>query len=279
MENLTNKEVKEKLLKWSECKTINPFTKRKIKINGQTYKKLEKKYIDIFDGNFYKNKKITKIDSIIYNIFLNKSFNKSYDLELKNYLRIFIYLEFRTRELYLQYLRIPEKINIHKYEIGQPFKDTRLLFSELVKLNKIPNYLDIIINDEIEYENPGKFSELKILYKSYYELLKEHSFENKYIMSKEDINLEKKYIEEEFKDTKEYFSNVLDKSFENNYKYNNIKIINNTLKINFNSLLCDNCGKKSPKYICCCGINSYCNEYCKIKDRKKHYENCKFINN
>lgn len=273
MESLTNKEIKDKLNKWLECKTVNPFSGRKIKIDGKTYKKLEKIHIDIFDGNFYKNKNITKIDSIVYNILSNKNFNKSYDLELKNYLRIFIYLEFRTRELYLQYLIIPENIS-HKYEIGQPFKDARLLFYELVRLNKIPNYLELIINDENEGDN---VSELKILYKSYYELLKEHNFENKHIVNKGDIIFEKKYIEEEFKDTKEYFSNVLDKLFEDNSKYYNIKNIHNTLKINFCFLLCDNCGKKSPKNICECGVNIYCNEKCKIKDFKCHYENCKYI--
>lgn len=276
MESLTNKEIKEKLNKWLECKTVNPFTERKIKIDGKTYKKLEKMYIDIFDGNFYKNKKISKIDSIVYNIFSNKNFNKSYDLELKNYLRIFIYLEFRTRELYLQYSYIPD-LNRNRLEIGQPFKDTRLLFYELVRLNKIPNYLDIIINDNIEQKKYDKITELKILYKSYYELLKEHNFENKYIVNKDNINFEKIYIEEEFKDTKEYFSDVLDRLFEDNFKYYNIKIIHNTLKINFCLLLCDNCGKKSPKIICECGVNVYCNEKCKIKDFKYHYENCKYI--
>src|SRR5690349_5051455 len=132
MNNLIDEEFKKKIQEWGNNKSINPFTKRKIKITGPTYKKIEKMYIDMFDVNFYKN---TKIDSIIYKIFLDKSFNKSYDIELKNYLRIFVYLEFRTRELYLQYINIPEFFNnyIRKYKIGQPFRNTRLLFWELVK--------------------------------------------------------------------------------------------------------------------------------------------------
>ncbi len=260
---LTNEDIKKELNKWNENKSINPFTQRKIKINGPTYKKLEKKYIDMFDGNFYKNKENTKIDSIIYNIFLDKYFNKSYDMELKNYLRIFVYLEFRSRELYIQYINIPDDFK-YKTEIGQPFKNTRLIFYELLRLNKIPVYSKIIINDyEYKYkeDNSNKIEELKNLYKSYYELLEEHIFEDKYITSQKDITFEKNYIKEELKDTNEYFYNTLDKSFKKNPKYNNIKIIHKNLKINFDLLLCDNCGKKGVKLICCCGINVYCNEY------------------
>ena len=163
MNKLTNEDIKKELNKWNENKSINPFTQRKIKINGPTYKKLEKKYIDMFDGNFYKNKEITKIDSIIYNIFLDKYFNKSYDMELKNYLRIFVYLEFRSRELYIQYINIPDDFK-YKTEIGQPFKNTRLIFYELLRLNKIPVYSKIIINDyEYKYkeDNSNKIEELK----------------------------------------------------------------------------------------------------------------------
>lgn len=271
--NLTDNEIKEKIKQWNKCKTINPFTKRNIKINGPTYKKLDMIYIRLFDV-FYKKKEKTKIEYIIYNIFFNNNFNKSYDLELKKYLYVLVYLEFRTRELYLQYFNIPN-INYENKIIkkGQPFKNIRLIFYNMIKLNKIPNYTEYLINNKI---SNNYIEELKILYKSYYELLSEHTFENKYIVTNKDINFEKKYIIEEFKDTKEYFYKI-DKLFENNPKYNNIKVINNTLEINFNNLSCDNCGKKGPKLKCSCGVNVYCNESCEKKDFKLHYENCKYI--
>jgi hypothetical protein len=237
-------------------------------------------YINIFDFNFYKNKKKTKIDSTIYKIFSDESFNKSYDIELKNYLRIFVYLEFRTRELFLQYINIPENFRnyIHKYKIGQPFRNTRLLFSELVKLNKIPDYTHLLISDNIEYNENNEISDLKVLYKSYYDLLERHTFEDKYMAKEKDINYEKYFIKEEFKDTNNFFHEVLNDLFKDNPKYKNIKSIHNSLKIYPEFILCDNCGKEGPKNICICGINIYCNESCQIKDHKKHYENCKFIN-
>lgn len=275
--NFTDNEIKEKLKDWNKFRTINPFTNRNIKINGPTYKKLEKKYIELFDV-FYKKKDKSKIEIIIYNIFLNNNFNKSYDLELKKYLYILIFLEFRTRELYLQYINIPESLIFKekKNKIGQPFKNTRLIFYEMIKSNKIPYYINIMIKDNKILNN--NINEIKILYKSYYDLLSEYTFENNYIITKKDINFEKTYIIEEFKDTKEYFHKI-DNLFKNNPKYNNIKIINNTMNINFSYLLCDNCGKRGPKLKCSCGVNIYCNEFCERKDLKKHYENCKFINN
>lgn len=270
--NLTDNEIREKLIKWNECRTINPFTNRKIMINGPTYKNIEKKYIKIFDI-FYKNKNKSKIEIVIYNIFSDKNFNVFYDLELKKYLYILVFLEFRTRELYLQYINIPEKLIFKKKtnDIGQPFKNVRLIFYELIRLNKIPNYVNIMANDKISNNN---INEIKILYKSYHELLFSYTFENKCIITKKEINFEKMYIIEEFKDTKEYF-NKTDMIFKKNPKYNNIKNIHNSMDIDINNLLCDNCGKKGPKLKCSCGVNIYCNEKCSKIDFKNHYENCK----
>ena len=55
MNNLSEDEIKEKLGKWPENKLvkpiINPITNRKINIDGPTYKKLEKKYKELFFKN------------------------------------------------------------------------------------------------------------------------------------------------------------------------------------------------------------------------------------
>lgn len=55
MNNLSDDEIKEKLEKWPENKLvkpiINPITNRKINIDGPTYKKLEKKYEELFSKN------------------------------------------------------------------------------------------------------------------------------------------------------------------------------------------------------------------------------------
>ena len=47
--------------------------------------------------------------------------------------------------------------------------------------------------------------------------------------------------------------------------------------MNIDNLICDTCGKYSPKLLCNCGVNIYCNETCKKKDLKNHHENCKYI--
>lgn len=55
MDNLSDNELNEKLQKWPVNKTlnpiINPITNRKININGPTYKKIEKKYMELFSNN------------------------------------------------------------------------------------------------------------------------------------------------------------------------------------------------------------------------------------
>jgi hypothetical protein len=272
---LTYYELQEKLNQWEKNKLINPFTKRKINFNSKTYKNIEIIY-NIFKkyGVYKSNKKLTKIECIIQNIFLNKHFNKSYNIKLKKYLYILTYLEFRTRELYLQYFLIPEKID-NKIEIGQPFKDKRLFFCEMIKLNIIPEYISFLITYDNSFTD--KIISLQILYKSYYELLSEYSFEHKVVVQDKDINYEIQYIEEEFNDTNDFFYQKLDKLFNNIPKYTNIKNIHNNLTIN--NLVCDTCGKNNPKFECNCGINIYCNEKCKIKDIKSHYENCKYIIN
>lgn len=271
--NLSYEKIHDNLQKWENDKSINPFTKRQIKLNGSTYINIDKLFINFKKYGIYKNnKKSTNMDYIIQNIFINKHFNKSYDLELKKYLYILVYLEFRTRELYLQYFDL-SNINYENKndKKGQPFKNVRLIFYELIKLNKIPNYTFFMIDEEISNDY---IDELKILYKSYYETLKDYTFENKYIVSKKDIDFEKRYIMEEFKDTKEYFYKI-DNLFDDNPKYNNIKKIHNTM--NIDNLICDTCSKYSPKLLCNCGVNIYCNERCKKKDFKNHYENCKYI--
>lgn len=56
MNNLSEKDLKEKLQKWPEIKLvspiINPITNRKINIDGPTYKKIEKMYEELFSNNF-----------------------------------------------------------------------------------------------------------------------------------------------------------------------------------------------------------------------------------
>lgn len=55
MNNLSENDLKEKLRKWPEIKLvspiINPITNRKINIDGPTYKKIEKKYEELFSNN------------------------------------------------------------------------------------------------------------------------------------------------------------------------------------------------------------------------------------
>lgn len=273
---MTYYELQEKLQKWEKNKLINPFTKRKIKLNSKTYKNIEIIYNNFKKYGIYKsNKKLTKIEYIIQNIFLNKNFYKSYNIKLKKYLYILTYLEFRTRELYLQYFSIPEEFD-NKLETGQPFKDKRLFFYEMIKQNVIPDYLFFLIMDNNNFTDKNIIS-LQILYKSYYVLLSEHNFEHKVVVQDKDIYYEIQYIEEEFKDTKDFFYQTLDRLYNNIPKYKNIKNIHNNLTIN--NLICDSCGKDNPKFKCNCGINIYCNEKCKIKDFKSHYENCKYINN
>lgn len=55
MNNLSEDEIKKKMGKWPENKLvnpiINPITNRKINIDGPTYKKLEKKYEELFSNN------------------------------------------------------------------------------------------------------------------------------------------------------------------------------------------------------------------------------------
>lgn len=279
MENKLNFELsyyhmKIKMDQWELDKTINPFTNRKINKNSNTYKKV-KNIFDIFKKYriYISNKKITKVEHVIQNIFIDKNFYISYNKEIKRYLYILTYLEFRTRELYLQFINIPEFFE-NKNIIGQPLKDKRIFFYKMIILNIIPNYILFLNNNEFMDKN---ITGLQILYKSYYELLSEHSFENKIIVTDNDIKYEMQYIEEEFKDTKDFFYKSLDKHFINIPKYKNIKKIHNSLSL-FN-LICDTCGKKGSKFLCECGINIYCNEKCKIKDFRYHYENCKYICN
>jgi hypothetical protein len=273
---LNHHELQEKIQQWKKNKLINPFTKRKIKLNSKTYNNIEKIYNDFKKYGIYKsNKKLTKIEYIIQSIFLKKNFYKSYNIKIKKYLYIITYLEFRTRELYLQYIHIPENFD-YKIQTGQPFKDKRLFFYEMIKLNMFPDYISFLTMENNNFIDKNIIS-LQILYKSYHELLSEHSFEHKIIVSDKDVKYEIQYIEEEFEDTKQFFYQSLDKFFDNIPKYKNIKNIHNKLTIN--NLICDSCGKNTPKLICNCGINIYCNEKCKIKDFKNHYENCKYITN
>lgn len=55
MNNLSENDLKEKLRKWPEIKLvspiINPITNRKINTDGPTYKKIEKKYEELFSNN------------------------------------------------------------------------------------------------------------------------------------------------------------------------------------------------------------------------------------
>ena len=48
--------MKDKILEWYENKNINPYTKRKIKENGATYKKLMKLYNKFILENDLNNK-------------------------------------------------------------------------------------------------------------------------------------------------------------------------------------------------------------------------------
>ena len=281
--DLSYEELKNKTKIWETDKSINPFTKRKIKPFGPTYMKIDTIFNNFKDNKTYKTKTYkthgySEIDIEIQNIFINKHFNISYDIELKKYLFILVYLEFRSRELYLQYLKIYHinytKTKAESKEIrGQPFKNARLLFYILVKNGKIPFYTKNIISDEFlkEQTENDQLDVLKTLYKGYYELLSEHYFEDKYVASKKDIDFEKLYILEEINDTKEYFFKI-DVLFKNNPKYNNIKLINNNL--NIKELVCDTCGKRNPRLLCHCGVNIYCTEKCKIKDMKDHYVCC-----
>lgn len=264
--------LSEKLEKWEENEQVNPFTGRKIIINKCTHKNLKRIFDNFKKYKFYtcKNKKLTKIEHIIQNIFIDKNFHVWYNKNLKRYLYILTYLEFRTRELYLNYIGVPKNFE-NKIIVGQPFKNTRFFFYKMMKLNIIPDYITYLTMNKDENTN----NSLQILYKSYYELLSEHMFENKVIVLGKDIKYEIKYIEEEFKDTNDFFYKTLDKEFINLPKYKNIKKIHNELSL-FN-LNCDTCGKNYPKHICRCGVNIYCNEQCKIKDFKQHYENCKYI--
>lgn len=271
---LSYNDLNEKICQWEKNKSINPFTKRKICIGSSTYINLKNTFNNFRKYRIYiTNKKLTKIDHVIQNIFINKNFYDSYNKEIKIYLYILTYLEFRTREMYLKYIYIPEKFeNIEIF--GQPFKDKRIYFYKMMTLNMIPNYISFLINNNIEDKS---IISLQILYKSYYELLSEHSFEHKIVVSDKDIKYEIQYIKEEFKDTEEFFYKKLDEQFNDIPKYKNIKKIHNRLSIS--NLFCDTCGKKYAKYICECGINIYCNEKCKNKDFKYHYENCKYISN
>ena len=68
--------MKEKILEWYENKNINPYTKRKIKENGVTYKKLMKLYHKFILEN-KEDKELNPLDSIedIDIISLNKIWN------------------------------------------------------------------------------------------------------------------------------------------------------------------------------------------------------------
>lgn len=60
--------LKDKLLIWYKNKLINPFSNRKIKLNGPTYKKLEKMYKKKYNEKIkrnYLNHRINKIDPIL----------------------------------------------------------------------------------------------------------------------------------------------------------------------------------------------------------------------
>ena len=62
---------------WNRNKLYNPFTKRKIKLNGKTYIKLKNLYDELFNQNFndYKYFRKNKIDPILpEQIDPNKSF-------------------------------------------------------------------------------------------------------------------------------------------------------------------------------------------------------------
>ena len=58
--------MEDKILKWYENKSINPYTNRKIKENGVTYKRLMKLYnkFIIENNNKNENDKLSPLDSI-----------------------------------------------------------------------------------------------------------------------------------------------------------------------------------------------------------------------
>ena len=66
---------------WNRNKLYNPFTKRKIKLNGKTYNKLQNLYLELFSQNLndYKYFRKNKIDPILLEqVDPNKTFSFKY---------------------------------------------------------------------------------------------------------------------------------------------------------------------------------------------------------
>jgi hypothetical protein len=123
--------TKDELITWFNSKnkeySINPKSKRRIKNNGPTYKKLEKEYNMLFEKN-----EILDIETEIKNININ---NENNNIENK----ICLYLE----------LKDTKKIKIHEYKILniQQYKDGCSCEQNInVKLNEKKEIKEDIIN-------------------------------------------------------------------------------------------------------------------------------------
>jgi hypothetical protein len=123
--------TKDELITWFNSKnkeySINPKSKRRIKNNGPTYKKLEKEYNMLFEKN-----EILDIETEIKKININ---NENNNIENK----ICLYLE----------LKDTKKIKIHEYKILniQQYKDGCSCEQNInVKLNEKKEIKEDIIN-------------------------------------------------------------------------------------------------------------------------------------
>jgi hypothetical protein len=133
--------MEEKILEWFENKLINPYTKRKIKENGATYKKLMKLYNKfILDKNIINesNNNLSPLDSIedVDIISLNKIW------EIKDGVKVLVHEN--TNEL-ITYKDINNNIHCLEKESIQYLKDYKIDIHPITKV-KIPQYVFDSVN-------------------------------------------------------------------------------------------------------------------------------------
>lgn len=176
--------MKDKILEWYENKNINPYTKRKIKENGVTYKKLMKLY-NKFIENIKDDIKINPLDSIedIDIISLNKIW------EIKDGEKRLVHDNVNNLVTYKD-----ENNNIHCFEKEsiQYLKDYNIEFHPITKV-RIPK--DIL--DSVNINIPKKIKSNDDLVLDIVQLLTHNSFfiHQEHISKLNDKDITKLYYE------------------------------------------------------------------------------------
>ena len=141
--------MKDKILEWYENKNINPYTKRKIKKDGITYKKLLKLYNKFILENNNNNNILSPLDSIedIDIISLNKIW------EIKDGVKKIIYDNINNLITYKD-----ENNNIHCFEKEsiQYLKDYNIEFHPITKV-RIPKDILESVNINIPKKEKSNY--------------------------------------------------------------------------------------------------------------------------